>query len=53
MLFYNSICYFLIRADYEQREYEAVKRVRDSIQLVENAMLERDQVNPPIHKQSV
>ncbi|EDV24391.1 uncharacterized protein TRIADDRAFT_56156 [Trichoplax adhaerens] len=30
-------------ADYEQREYEAVKRVRDSIQLVENAMLERDQ----------
>ena len=31
-------------ADHEQREYEAALQVRDSVQMVESAMLEKDQV---------
>ena len=32
-------------AEHEKREYEATMKVRDSIQMVENAMLEKDEVS--------
>ena len=31
-------------AEQEQREFEAISHVKDSVQMVENAILERDQV---------
>ena len=31
-------------SELEQREFEAISHVRDSVQMVENAILERDQV---------
>lgn len=34
----------LFSSDLEQREFEAITHVRDSVQMVENAILERDQV---------
>ena len=34
----------LFSAEQEQREFEAISHVRDSVQMVENAILERDQV---------
>jgi len=36
--------FFLFSAEQEQREFEAISHVRDSVQMVENAILERDQV---------
>ena len=35
---------FLLSSEQEQREFEAISHVRDSVQMVENAILERDQV---------
>lgn len=35
-------CFF--SCEQEQREFEAISHVRDSVQMVENAILERDQV---------
>ena len=34
----------LFSSEQEQREFEAISHVRDSVQMVENAILERDQV---------
>ena len=39
---YNANCFFSL--EQERVEYEAGKHVRESMQLVENAVLERDQV---------
>lgn len=36
--------YLIFSAMQEQREFEAIAHVRDSVQMVENAILERDQV---------
>ena len=40
------MCSFFLRfsSQLEQREFEAISHVRDSVQMVENAILERDQV---------
>lgn len=40
-------CFYLSHSstEHEQKEYEAMLQVRESVQLVENAMLEKDQVN--------
>ena len=38
------LCVLYNSVDLEQKEYEASLQVRDSVQLVENAILERDQV---------
>lgn len=34
----------LLSSEQEHREFEAISHVRDSVQMVENAILERDQV---------
>lgn len=39
------IFYFILFSNViEENEYQAILRVRDSVQLVENALLEREQV---------
>ena len=45
-LFIYFVCLFvcLLSLEQEKMEYEAAKHVRESMQLVENAVLERDQV---------
>jgi len=41
---YLQELFHLFSAEQEQREFEAISHVRDSVQMVENAILERDQV---------
>lgn len=43
-LYSECAVFFLVSSDQEQREFEAIAHVRDSVQMVENAILERDQV---------
>ena len=38
------ILFFVFSSELQQRELEAISHVRDSVQMVENAILERDQV---------
>ena len=43
-LYSECVVFFFGSSDQEQREFEAIAHVRDSVQMVENAILERDQV---------
>jgi len=39
----------LYRATLEQREFEAIQHIRESMQMVENAILEKEQVRDHMH----
>lgn len=42
--FYYFLFFLVFSSELQQRELEAISHVRDSVQMVENAILERDQV---------